>query len=1120
MMFSRAIRPRRRGLPLAATAACILAGAALTPVAALAQRAGRPFDTPVREGPVPDWDNPEVVHRNTEAPRASFTAFPTEAQALQAGPIAPFWQTDHPTTAPWYRSLDGQWKFHYSPRPADRPLDFYRVGYDDRAWKTIPVPSNWERQGYGVAIYTNIKYPFHPDGRPTPPQLPADNNPVGSYRDDFTVPREWTGREIYLRFGAVSSAFYLWINGRMVGFSEDSKTPAEFDVTRYVHAGRNKLAAEVYRWSDGSYLEDQDKWRLSGIFRDVYLYARPRVHIRDYFARAGLSADYRDGRLAVDVALENSGARAGRYTVVLKLWDGGRAVVTQRETADVADTASVHLEQGVAAPRLWSAEQPDLYPLTLALLGPDGRTVEVVNGRVGFRTTEVKGGRYLLNGKAIYLKGADIHEFNPVTGWVQDEATMRRDIQLMKEFNLNGMRFSHYPQPERFYELADAYGLYIIGEADIESHGMGYDKDVTLADKPEWALAHLDRTQRMVERDKNHPAVIIWSLGNEAGDGHNMLADYRWIHQRDGTRPVQYEREGDRTNAPERHSDLFVPMYPSLAFLERYARSDADRPLIMCEYAHAMGNSTGNLQEYWDVIKKYPKLQGGFIWDWVDQGLLEHDWNGRPYWSYGGDYGPPGTPSDGSFNINGLVGPDRTPHPGLHEVKKVYQYVNFLPLDLGAGRVLVRNEYDFSDLSGFDLHWTITADGTPVESGVVSPLAGAPGSTDTVALGYRLPDPQPGREYFLDLSLRRRAAMGLVPAGHEVATEQLALPVSAPATRVAASAIPALQLARTDSSATVTGRDFAARFDLGRGELASLSYRGHELLLRGLEPYFWRPATDNDWGNGLPRRARAWRYAGENRAVTTAQVEQPASGVVLVRIEQQLKDEAGLPVATFATAYTVLGSGDVLVDNTLTKASASLPELPRVGMSLILPGAYDHDEWLGRGPFENYWDRKTAAEVGLYASAVADLYTPYVRPQENGNRTDVRWAALTDSAGVGLLAVGAPVLEVTALRNLPEDFETPEAGYVDRDQSVNRHISDVRPRDLVWLDLDLHEMGVGGDNSWGAQTHDGYRLLAPSYHYAFRLRPFDARTESAEDLAREQLDDAAAAARQATEMHP
>ncbi|HET8656436.1 MAG TPA: glycoside hydrolase family 2 TIM barrel-domain containing protein [Longimicrobiaceae bacterium] len=1074
------------------------------PRASLSKYEGVPFT----EKEPRDWENPAVVHVNTEAPRASFTAFPSEEAALRSlasGPIAPFYLTDHPTDAPWYRNLDGYWKFHWSQRPADRPYYFFRTDYDDRDWDSIPVPSNWEREGYGVAIYTNIKYPFHPDGRPTPPQIPHDRNPVGSYRHTFTVPADWDGREVYLHFGAVSSAFYLWVNGQKVGYNQGSKTAGEFDVTRYVHPGENQLAAEVYRWSDASYLEDQDFWRLSGITRDVYLYARPRVHIRDFFARAGLTPDYRDGRLSLDVALQNSGAPAGQYAVEMKLWDGERVIASQRKSVSVADSASLHFDQPVEHPRLWSAETPNLYPLTLTLLGPDGKTVESVGNRVGFRSTEVKDGRFLVNGKAIYLKGVDMHEHNPITAHVQDEATMRKDLRLMKEFNINAIRFSHYPEPERLYELADEYGLYLVDEANLESHGMGYDKDVTLADKPEWLLTHMDRTERMVERDKNHPSIIIWSLGNEAGDGHNFLATYRWIKQRDGTRPVQYEREGDQTNAPERHSDLKVPMYPSLRYLEEYAKSDADRPLIMCEYAHAMGNSTGNLQDYWDVIEKYPKLQGGFIWDWVDQGLLEHDWTGAPYWAYGGDYGPPGTPSDANFNTNGLVFPDRTPHPGLWEVKKVYQYADFEPTDLAAGTVAVKNEYDFTDLSDFDLHWTITADGVPVDSGVVTTLRATPGQTVSVPLGYSLPAPRPGAEYFLDLALTRKAAHGLVPAGHVVATEQFQLPVHAAAPRVAASSLPALSLARSGSNATVTGKDFTARFDLRRGTLASLSYRGTELLRRGPRPNLWRAATDNDWGSGLPRRARAWRFAGQEDSVTAARAEQTAPGTVRVTIDKQLRDEAGLPVATFATTYTVLGTGDILVENDFRKSSPDLPELPRIGMNLVMPGDFEQMTWLGRGPFENYWDRKTAAEVGLYTSSVRDQYVPYIRPQENGNKTDVRWVALTDSTGVGLLAVGMPLLEVTAHNNLIDAFESPGAGYIPRERSVNRHASDVKPRDLVSLDLDLHQMGVGGDNSWGAQTHEQYRLLAPSYHYAFRLRPFDARQEPPDELARQRF---------------
>ncbi len=968
------------------------------------------------------------------------------------------------------------------------------------------MPANWERQGYGVAIYTNIKYPFHPDSRPTPPDLPADDNPVGSYRHTFTVPADWHGREVYLRFGAVSSAFYLWVNGRIVGYNEGSKDPAEFDVTTFVHAGANTLAVEVYRWSSASYLEDQDFWRLSGITRDVYLFARPRTHIRDFFARASLTPDYRDGRLALDVQLEHADVLPRPHTVVAKLWDGDHVIAEQRRSVSATDTASLHIEQPVARPRLWSAEHPNLYTLTITLLGPDGRAVESVANRVGFRSTEVKNGQYLLNGKRIYLKGTDIHEHHEVTGHVLDEATMRRDLALMKQHNLNAMRFSHYPEPERFYELADEYGMYVVNEANIESHGMGYDPRYTLGDKPEWLTMHMDRTQRMVERDKNHPSIVIWSLGNEAGDGRNFVATYNWIKQRDDTRPVQYERETDVVNkaaGQKQHSDLMVPMYPSISWLVRYATGDGDRPLIMCEYAHAMGNSTGNLKEYWDVIKRYPKLQGGFIWDWVDQGLLETAWNGRPYWSYGGDYGPPGTPSDGSFNANGLVGPDRVPHPALEEVKKVYQYVNFTAVDLGAGTIRVHNEYDFTPLDDFDLRWTITDDGVAVDSGLAHPRA-APGDSTVVALGYRLPKAVSGHEYFVNLALVRRAALGPVPAGYAVATEQLALALAATATATDLGALPRLELARTESAITVSGADVVARFDVRQGTLTSLRYRGTELIQRGPQPNLWRPATDNDWGNGLPRRTRVWRYAAQNRTASPPRVEQPLPGVVRVSFDQALRDDAGVAVATSATTYTILGSGDILVESELTK-SATTVELPRVGMNLVLPAGFDQMTWLGRGPFENYWDRKTAAFVGRFAGSVASQYVPYVRPQENGNKTDVRWVAVT-SATAGLLAVGAPLLEVEAHHNNPEAFETPGAGFVERDQTINRHVSDITPQPFTWLALDLHQMGVGGDNSWGAQTHDEYRLTAPSYRYAFRLRPFDPRRDDPAALARQRFE--------------
>ncbi len=843
----------------------------------------------------------------------------------------------------------------------------------------------------------------------------------------------------------------------------------------------------------------------------MYLYAGPKTHIRDFFVHAGLSADYRDGRLAVDVVLQGDrrqatgdrqGATSDRrqatgdtrgYTVVVKLWDGDRVVLERRVSGDSA----LRVEASVPRVRAWSAEQPNLYTLTLTLVDAQGRTVESVSNRIGFRTTEVKGSQYLVNGKPVLIKGTDYHEHDPFNGHVLDEAMMRRDLALMKQHNINAIRFSHYPEPERIYELTDEYGIYVVGEANIESHGMGYSPQYTLATKPAWLTMHMDRTERMIERDKNHPSIVIWSLGNEAGDGENFVATYDWIHQRDTSRPVQYERETDRYR---RHSDLRVPMYPGIQWLIRYAEGDGDRPLIMCEYAHAMGNSTGNLQDYWDVIKKYPKLQGGFIWDWVDQGLADTSWSGRPFWAYGGDYGPAGVPSDGSFNINGLVGPDRVPHPGLEEVKKVYQDVNFVPVDLKAGRVLVRNEYFFTTLDGFELTWTITDDGVAIDSGVVRPRV-APSDSAVVSLGYTLPTTEPGHEYFLNLALVRTTALGLVPAGTVQAREQFALSERVAIMGYEGNGGPPIDVARDSTGITVTAGSTVARFDLRQGTLSHLTYKGAEVIQRGPRPNLWRPATDNDWGNGLPRRAMVWRHAAERITTSAPRVTRSPPGVVRIAFDQVLHDDGGADVAHFSSTYLVLFNGDIQVHNTFTRTAES-PELPRVGVNMILPDGFDRMTWFGRGPFENYWDRKTAAFVGRYSGTVADQYFPYVRPQENGNKTDVRWVAITGDS-VGLLAVGAPLLEVEAHHNLPEDFETPGAGFVDRDQTINRHISDITPRPFTWLALDLHQIGVGGDDSWGSWTHDPYRLRDTSYTWSYRLRAFDPRREDPAVLARQ-----------------
>ena len=716
---------------------------------------------------VPDWENPAVYAINREAPRA--TLFPFESRELAAG-------RDRAKSA-WFRSLNGRWKFHWVATPDERPRDFFQPAFDDAGWAEIPVPSNWELEGYGVPIYVNAGYPFKKD----PPRIAHDDNPVGSYRTRFTLPETWNGRRVFVHFGAVSSAFHLWINGEAVGDSEGSKTPAEFDVTKFVRPGENLLAAEVYRWSDGSYLEDQDFWRLSGIQRDVFLYATPDTRVRDVFAVARLDADYRDGLLTVEARVRNhrEDAVAGLRLSVELLDDaavrpGGTLA---REVALPADgELSYAFAARVAAPRPWTAETPDLYTLLVTLADSAGRVLEVQSVRVGFRTVEIKGGRLLVNGRRVMIKGVNRHEHDPDTGHVVSETSMRRDIELMKQFNLNAVRTSHYPDDPRWYDLADEYGLYLVDEANIESHGMGYRLDTTLGNNPVWLGQHLDRTERMVERDKNHPSVIIWSLGNEAGNGTNFYATYGWIKSRDASRPVQYER-----SLREWNTDIYVPMYPTFERLIDYAEHNDDRPLIMCEYAHAMGNSVGNFQDYWNVIRRHDVLQGGFIWDWVDQGIRTTNASGQEIFAYGGDFGPPGTPSDGNFCINGIVAPDRALNPSIWEVKKVYQPVDLQAADPATGEVTIVNGYDFRSLDGLDLVWTVLEDGAPVESGTLPVPAVAASERAAVKVPFRAIRPAPGAEYHLDVSIRRRAAEPLVPAGHEIAWEQFELPVAAAA---------------------------------------------------------------------------------------------------------------------------------------------------------------------------------------------------------------------------------------------------------------------------------------------------------------------------------------------------
>ena len=1025
-----------------------------------------------------DWENPMVNQINREDPHATMISFPDEATALEAV------KADSPNRI----SLDGSWKFNWVKSPDERPFWFFMDDYDTRDWKDIDVPSNWQRRGYDIPIYLNIGYPH----KMNPPFIHHEWNPVGSYKRSFKVSSDWKNKEVFLHFGAVSSAFYVWINEEMVGYSEDSKMPAEFNITKYLKPGKNTVSVEVYRWSDGSYLEDQDFWRLSGIQRSVFLHARPKSYINDFFAIGDLENNYKDGLLKLNVSLKNKLSESHELLVDASLYEGSEKIYNEAKSISLAGTGDVSFSKSITSVKKWSAEKPDLYSLVITLKDINGNILESVSSKVGFRKIEIVNSQVLVNGVAVTFKGTNMHEHDEINGHVVDEAIILKDIRVMKSHNINAVRTSHYPQQELWYEMCDKYGLYLVDEANIESHGIGYDKDVTIADKPEWEPMHLERMQRMVERDKNHPSVIFWSMGNEAGDGHNFLKGYKWIKGRDATRPVQYERAEHFTNAPERHTDIWCPMYPKIEYLENYARDkNQDRPLIMTEYAHAMGNSTGNFQDYWDVIEKYPKLQGGFIWDWVDQGLLETSEMGEKYWTYGGDYGEEGIPSDGNFCLNGLTWPDRTPKPGLKEVKRVYQYIDFEPVNLKDGMIKFRNKYDFTDLSEFTFGWEVTADGAVIQSGTLALPEFKPKAETLVQIPVEKIDPAPGTEYFLNLKAMRSDSWNLVPEDHVYASAQFLLASNEKVPAVRADELSVLQTKTAESKLEVAGTGMKIVFDLAIGRMESFLYKEMEYLKKGPEPDFWRAPTDNDYGYGMDLKLGVWKKAGERTKITKASVSQPDLGKVVVSFSYDIPDSEGVKIAGYVSTYTIFSSGDVIIKNQFAKVSERVPEIPRMGMQMQISEELANIKWLGRGPHENYQDRKTSAEIGIYESTVADQYTPYIRPQENGYKTDTRWLLLTNDDGKGLLVTGDPVICFSALNYMHDDFESPGklSQYRKDAKSANTHTIDLKPRDLINLNVDLGQMGVGGDDSWGAIIHPEYRLLEKRYEYSFRMRP-------------------------------
>ncbi|MCA2201547.1 glycoside hydrolase family 2 TIM barrel-domain containing protein [Streptomyces griseoincarnatus] len=1273
---ARPVVSRRR---LLESGAAVLGALALAAPSGAAHAAGpRPQ---AGDGP-PEWNDFGVFRLGTEPPHTTLMPYADVPQALAADR----------TRSPYRLDLDGTWKFAYADRPEDRDPDFHRTDTDDRGWDTIPVPSVWQLHGHDFPIYLNITYPYWgPNGRgeePRPPAAPTRYNPVGQYRRSFTVPRDWRGRRVFLHFEGVKSAHYVWINGELVGYDEDSYTPSEYDVTDHLRPGTNQIAVEVYRYSDGDWLEDQDMIRLSGIFRSVHLFSTPPVHLRDFKLETPLDDTYTAAELDVTahVRAYGEGAGGGRYTVETQLYDArGHAVWSRplRQTADLGSVeagrdVTVRASRAVPEPRLWSAEDPYLYTAVLRLRDPAGAVVETLSHRVGIREFALKDGLMRINGRPVSFRGTNRHEMHPARGTALTREDMVRDITIVKRLNMNSVRTSHYPDNPLWYELADAYGLYLVDETNLETHGI---RDRYPGDHPDWTAACVARAQNMVHRDKNHPSVVVWSLGNEAGGGSTFTAMHDWIRSYDSTRVIQYEGD-DRPGV----SDIRSRMYESPDRVEQRALDTADtRPYVMIEYSHAMGNSNGNFGKYWDVVRRHDVLQGGWIWDFADQSLhtpvpgrvlltesgpaalrgeilatrgrldrdkglsgitvferhdsldltgsltleawftpgvpgyhqpivakgdtqyalkqtdrrveffihsdgqwiavnwtVPDDWSGREhhvagvfdagsgtlglyvdgavratrttdrrptsntaplslasdadnqtrefdgtirrarvyaralttaelgsedrtpgdegvrFWfdaatvrterkrpeartflAYGGDWGD--NPNDGAFVADGIVTADRRLGGKAAEIKRVHQAVGAVRTPGGGpGAVTLTNEYLFTNLRDFDGRWELVADGEVTGRGRFTrdQLDLEPLSEKRVALPVRLPrDPAPGTEFFLQLSFTTRERTPWAEPGFEVARHQLPLDADAPAVvPVPLSRVPALRHETRDEDVRVTGKGFSVTVDRRTGLLTDYEADGTRLLTSGPAPNFWRAPTDNDRGNGQHLRNQTWRDAGARRTVTDVTVRPLGDRAVEVRVTGTLPTTVE---SRYSTTYTVFGHGEIKVDHTLHPGAADLPYLPEVGSLLFLPRRLDRLHWYGRGPEENHWDRNTGTDVGRWSSTVAEQWTPYIRPQENGNKTDVRWAALTDRTGRGLLVTGEPLVEINASHFTPEDLS---AGV--------RHDYQLTPRDAVVLRVNHRQMGVGGDDSWGAHTHAEFKLFADrGYAYTYRLRP-------------------------------
>ena len=1050
-------------------------------------------------GDLPYWKDVNITSVNKIPARSAFMTYPDKVSALKGIYAA----------SPYYKLLNGIWNFYYVDSYKDLPVNIEKPNASIN-WKTIKVPGNWEVQGYGVAIYVNHPYDFQPRN-PQPPQLP-EANPVGVYQREFEVPANWDGRNIYLHLEGAKSGVYVYINGKEVGYDEDSKNPAEYLINDYLKGGKNYLVIKCYRYSTGSYLECQDFWRISGIERDVYLFSQPKIAIQDFKVVSTLDDSYKNGIFDLIVDANNQYTDVKHVSISYVLLDAqGKSVASGEQqvnavSGDNKKVASFHAE--LSSVKTWTSEHPNLYKLLLSVK-EEGKVTEVIPFNVGFRKFEIKtidqkaeNGKpyvcFFINGQPLKLKGVNIHEHNPETGHYVTEELMCKDFTLMKRHNINTVRLCHYPQNHRFYELCDEYGLYVYDEANIESHGMGYNlnKGRTLGNNPEWLDKHMDRTNNMYQRNKNYPCVTIFSLGNEAGNGYNFYMAYNFLknQEKEGmNRPICYERAQWEWN-----SDMYVPQYPEAEWFEKIGEEGSDRPVIPSEYAHAMGNSTGGLWAQWQAIYKYPNLQGGYIWDWVDQGILQKDENGREWFAYGGDFGKD-MPSDANFLINGIVNPDRIPHPAMEEVKYAYQNVGFEAVDTSVGKFKVTNRFYFSNLKDYDITYIIKENGNTVRTGKLN-LNLAPQESEVVTVNVADLKQKKNTEYFVNFRVNSKLDAPLLPAGTNLANDQFRLPIEPLKESFAKGSD--MKVNENGNNIILKGNNLIFVFNKKSGVVTSYKVRGKEYIKDGfgLQPNFWRGPNDNDYGNGAPKRTHVWKLSSKNFNVTSTDFNNSNNVLTVV-----YKLTAG---NTYTVVYTFGKNGSVHVDCDFSAVDVNA-EIPRIGLRLRVPKEMNQVTYFGRGPEENYIDRKAGSFVGLYKTTAEQMYFAYVRPQENGHRTDARWLIVSNK-GMGLKFTADNLIEFNALRNSVEDFDSEEtvsrprqwpnmsaAEVANHDEekaknSMRRqtHINDITPRDYVEVCIDLQAQGVGGYDSWGSMP-EPWAQLKPNrnYKWGFTISP-------------------------------